>query len=374
MFLNGKSSIIACAALASLAQADFVREPLRDPGLECNLYDSEGWLTIFDGTQAGAEKYWWISNSSHGNGGNWWVADDPELVKINKAKAGQKILWSNQNPGGSGGLLYTQRKYKDLEVQVSFIPGWKNDGGLFLRANGKGQAWQVMFDYRPGGTVGGIWPEGLSAPSQDYYSLATETKVDKRLATWDMNDWSKIWDADGFNMIQAKAVGHPSKITAFITDAAHPVTDYQTTAQSTITETGYVGLQIHAGEGSWQGGPNKYQWMKIRELEPGTGKPLCPAVPGNKPYHPEGTTGIASRSVRAGDLDLAWGEAGLLRITGPVDADYRLSVADFSGRVLHTVSGGAGSLSHSFPGLSKGIYFVSLASRTGNRSFKAIRF
>ena len=83
---------------------------------------------------------------------------------------------------------------------------------------------------------------------------------------------------------------------------------------------------------------------------------------------------MAARSVRPGDLDLIWGEAGLLRIVGPVDGSYRLTVSDFSGRVVHTASGGAGSLSHAVSGLGKGIYFVSLASRGANRTFKAIRF
>lgn len=375
MFQLGKSSVIAGAVLASLAHGDFLREPLKDPGQECNLYDSEGWLTIYDGTAASAEKYWWISNSSHGNGGNWYVAEDPALVTAKKLSPGQKILWSNQNTGGNGGLLYTQRKYKDFDVRVSFNPGWKNDGGLFLRSNGKGQAWQVMFDYRPGGTVGGIWPEGLSAPSQDYYAIATEIKVDKRLATWDMNDWTKIWDADGFNMVQARAIGHPSKITAFITDTLHTVTDYQTTAQASITETGYIGLQIHAGEGSWQGGPNKYQYMKVRELD-ASGKAVCPAVPGNKPYNPNPNTTAIANPAAPGDLGMSWtgNAAKSLRVSGKVESDYRISLTDFSGRVLRTASGHAGQATHEFTGLSKGVYFVNLATRGGNRTFKAIRF
>jgi hypothetical protein len=373
MSVRGTSSVIACALLANLAHADFLREPLRDPGQECNLYDAEGWLTLFDGTQATAEKYWWISNASHGDGGKWWVAEDPASVTAGKAKAGQKMVWSDQNPGGNGGLLYTQRKYKDFEVAISIFPGWMNDGGLFLRANGKGAAWQVMIDYIAGKTVGGMWPEGLNAPSQDFIGLATETKIDSRGAKWDMNDWLKIWDPDGYNTIQARVKGDPSHINAFIHDSLHPVTDYQTTVQSAIGPTGYIGLQIHAGEASWKGGPNKYQWMKVRELDPATGKPVCPAIPSNKPYHPE-LNSTQLRSVRAGDMSLAWSGEGNLHVTGPVDADYKLTVADFSGRVVRTVSGQAGMIDSEFPGLAKGIWFVNLAARSGNRTFKAIRF
>lgn len=368
-----KSSIIAGTLLANLAQADFLREPLRDPGLECASYDSEGWLTIYDGSAAVAEKYWWISNSSHGNGGNWWVAEDPELVKAGKLQAGQKILWSNQNPGGNGGLLYTMRKYRDIEVRVSVFPGWKNDGGLFLRSNGKGAAWQIMFDYRPGGTVGGIWPEGLNAPSQDYYNFATEIKVDTKLAKWPAADWPKIWDADGFNMVHAKVTGEPPVIRAYMKESTYVITDYNATKQSALTETGHVGLQIHAGEGSWQGGPNKYQFMKVKELDPVTGKPLCAPVPGNKPYNPSPTVGVRP-GLRAEGLQLAWSNDGAgLRVSGPVAGAWRLTLTDVFGRVLSKAGGEAGFADLEFPGLTKGVYFVNLASGTDFRTYKAVR-
>src|SRR5687767_7780545 len=115
---------------ASNICAQFAREPLADPGLQCSSYGPDGWLTIYDGTKASAEKHWWVSNASHGNGGNWWVADDAALVTAGKIKAGQTILWSNQNPGGNGGLLYTHRRFKDVEFMVSIFPGWRNDGGI----------------------------------------------------------------------------------------------------------------------------------------------------------------------------------------------------------------------------------------------------
>ena len=365
MFHKGISSVIACAVLVSLSHADFKREALADPGSECNLYDSQGWLTIFDGTQATAEKYWWISNSSHGDGGHWWIAEDPASVTAGKLKAGQKVLWSDQNPGGNGGLLYTMRKYKDVDFRVTYFPGWENDGGIFLRSNGKGQAWQVMLDYQPGGTMGGIWPEGLNGPSQDYYSLASETKVDKRLATWDMADWPKIWDADGYNFMQTRVINNPGLITAFMGDSLHTITNYQTTAQSVIAETGYIGLQIHAGTGDWKGGPNKYSKMQVRELEPGTQKPVCKA-----------TVGIdAKQDNRPKALQMAWtGASGNLMVTGIVAGEYRLSLCDLHGRVIETRNGRSGVVSESFAGLDKGVYFVELASAKGTSTLKAVRF
>jgi hypothetical protein len=351
MFDIKKAVCLACGLFASAGFADFQREPLRDNGLECNMYDSQGWLTIFDGTQATAEKYWWISNSSHGDGGHWWIAEDPVAAKAGKLQTGQKVLWSDQNAGGSGGLLYTQRRYKDVDFRVSYFPGWENDGGIFMRA------------YQPGGTMGGIWAEGVDGPSQDFYSLATETKVDKRLATWDMADWSKIWDADGYNTIQARIKGNPGLITAFMTDSAHQITNYQTTSQSVITETGYIGLQIHGGVADWKGGPNKYSKMQVRELDPATGKALCKA-----------TTGIAPRKKET--LQANWHSdlTGNLTVTGFAEGDYRLSLMDLQGRVIAHRSGPAGALSQAFPGLGKGVYFLDLATPKGSLLTKAVRF
>lgn len=361
--------VVGAGALASLGHAQFAREPLADPGTQCANYGADGWLTIYDGTKASAEKYWWISNASHGNGGNWYVAEDPALVTAGKLKAGQTILWSNQNPGGSGGLLYTQRRYKDVEFMVSTFPGWRNDGGIFLRANGRGAAWQVMMDYQPGKTVGGIWPEGLNAPSQDIYRLDTEIKVTTlALAKWNAADWPTIWDADGFNTIYARVTGTNAggvKIKAWITDSNHVVTDYSGQTQSALTDDGHIGLQIHAGEGSWQGGPNKYQWMKVRELTPGTGVPIC------RP-----TTGIADVGVAAGDLRLDWARGGArdLTVTGFAEGDFTLTLTDTQGRRVATASGRKGPVGLVFHGLDKGVYMVNLKAAGASRSYRAVRF
>jgi hypothetical protein len=358
MLGHANTAMAAAALMATASFADFLREPPKDPGLECALYDSEGWLTLFDGTQATAEKYWWIST-----GGHWWVAEDPASVAAGKLKAGQKVLWSDQDPGGAGGLLYTARRYQDVDFRVTYFPGWENDGGIFLRANGKGQAWQVMLDYQPGGTMGGIWPEGLNGPSQDFYSLASETKIDARLAKWDMADWSKIWDADGYNMMQTRVRGNPGLITAFMHDSLHPVTDYQTTAQSVITETGYIGLQIHTGTGDWKGGPNKYAKMQVRELEPGTGKPLCPAKP----------SPVAARAETIRNLGWSASATGLV-VTGFAEGDYRLSLLDMRGSLVETREGRGGTVYQAFPDLPKGIYFIDLATAKGVFNCKAVRF
>ena len=367
MHALGRWMLLCEALIPAMGHGQFLREASRDPGPECNLYDAEGWLTLYDGSKESAEKYWWIAAGSHGDGGNWWVAEDSALATAGKIKPGQKILWSDQNPGGNGGLLYTHRRYRDAEFKVSIFPGWQNDGGLFLRASGKGPAWQVMIDYVPGKTVGGIWPEGLDAPPQDFYRLDAEDKVTTlTLAKWNAADWPTIWDPDGFNTIFAKVTGSNAagpKIKAWITDSNHVVTDYPATMQSELQDDGHIGLQIHVGPVSWQGGPNKYQWMKVRELDPATGAPLCKG----------------SSAIRRGQelgLRMDWAQSGPdgLMVAGQAAGKFLLTVTDAHGRVVGNSAGGGGEVAHRFAPLAKGVYIVTLADKTGSRSFKAIRY
>jgi hypothetical protein len=369
--MNFGKSALALVVLSPLAPSpgwsqSFSRVPLADPGLECGRYDGQGWLTLFDGTAAGAEKYWWVTGSSNDPGRGWWVAEDPVLAAAGKLRPGQKILWSDQNPPSSGGVLYTHRRYRDVEVLISVKPGWGNDGGLFLRASGRGPAWQVMMDYIAGKTVGGIWPEGLSASSQDFYRLDSETKVTTLpLAKWDAADWPNIWDPQGFNLIYAKVTGSNAagpRIQAWIHDSDHVVTDYAATFQSALSDSGHIGLQIHAGDGSWQGGANKYEWIKVRELNPNTGAPLCAPV--------------SVRPQKSRDPEWTWmGKGGDgLRVTGRIPGAYRISIADVGGRIRASATGNGSEIRHEFAGLPKGVYVITLVRPQGSRSYKAVCF
>jgi hypothetical protein len=265
-------TVVLTISLNSFSQIS--RTPGPDPGPEIEKLDSEGWLWIFDGTQESLEKYWWISDATHGDGGKWWVAADPDLAAQGHLEEGETILWSDQNPGGNGGVLYTHRKYKDVEVMVSFLPGWLNDAGLFLRANGRGSAYQVMYDYQPGNTIGGIMPQGsVGAYVSKLYMFVSETEIHRTGIAW-TDDWLDVWDPDGFNEVYHRVIGRPVHIIAWIKAPEYIVTDFATNIISVaLNDDGYIGIQILGGTDSWQGGPNKYKWIKIREID-SNGVPL----------------------------------------------------------------------------------------------------
>ncbi len=83
----------------------------------------KGFKKIFNGKDS---KGWHISEvNHHGNTKAWSVKDG--------------VLMVTQEPAGNGGILLTDKKYKNFEVSIEVKPDWGCDGGLFLRANEKGQ-------------------------------------------------------------------------------------------------------------------------------------------------------------------------------------------------------------------------------------------
>ena len=106
-----------------------------------------GFTPLFNGRDLAG---WHISQvNHHGNSQGWSVKDG--------------VVLATQDRPGNGGILLTDRKYRDFEVSLEINPDWGCDGGLFLRSNEEGDAYQVMIDYLEGGSVGGIYGEGLEA-------------------------------------------------------------------------------------------------------------------------------------------------------------------------------------------------------------------
>ena len=72
------------------------------------------------------------------------------------------VIVGTQSPRGNGGILLTDRKYRNVEVYMEVKPDWGCDSGLFLRSSEAGEAYQVTLDYLPGGNMGGIYGERLT--------------------------------------------------------------------------------------------------------------------------------------------------------------------------------------------------------------------
>ena len=205
-----------------------------------------GFTPIFNGKDTTG---WHISEvNHHGNTKAWSVKDG--------------VLMVTQDKPGNGGILLTNKKYKNFEISLDVKPDFGCDGGLFLRSNEKGQAYQVMLDYLEGGSVGGIYGEGL--PDVNKPGVG---KGDRRGA-----NWKDVWKKDDWNNIRARIEGDVPHIQVWMngtqivdwTDSANHLPDGAT--------DGMIAVQAHRSDPSqkntrWiENGYHRYREIAVKEL------------------------------------------------------------------------------------------------------------
>lgn len=193
-----------------------------------------GFTPIFDGVDTAG---WHSSRTNHhGTTPDWHVEDG--------------VLVGMQNPPGKGGILLTDKSYKNFEVYLELNPDWGCDGGLFLRSNEAGQAYQVMIDYRPEGTLGGIYGEKLTG-----------------VAIYSVKDWEKHYKRGEWNVMRARIEGEIPHIQVWMN--GDKVTDWSDTANHAAggATSGMIAVQVHGGTEIWkEGGKQRFRNIAVREL------------------------------------------------------------------------------------------------------------
>jgi Domain of Unknown Function (DUF1080) len=191
---------------------------------------------------------WHISQVNHHGDTKAWTVKDG-------------ILLSTQEPEGNGGILLTDRKYRNFEVALEINPDFGCDGGLFLRSSEKGEAYQVMIDYLEGGSVGGIYGERLEGLGRD---TGTGDKSG--------SEWKKHWKPGDWNRIRARIEGDIPHIQVWMNDARIvDWTDSANRAANGATE-GMIAVQVHRSEPKsknprWiPGGYHRYRYIAVKEL------------------------------------------------------------------------------------------------------------
>src|SRR3954453_23604021 len=124
----------------------------------------------FTNISAGPDlKGWHISQVNHHGNTPWKVENG--------------VLQATQDKKDNGGIVLTDKKYKNFEVYLEMNPDYGCDSGLFLRSSEKGEAYQVTLDYLDGGAVGGIYGEKL-----------TDVKgfIPNWLEVWKRGDWNHL--------------------------------------------------------------------------------------------------------------------------------------------------------------------------------------
>ena len=204
-----------------------------------------GFVKIFNGRDLAG---WHISQTNHhGNTKAWTVADG--------------VLMGTQDPPRNGGILLTDRRYRDFEISLEVMPDFGCDGGVFLRSSEEGHAYQVMIDYLDKGSVGGITGEKLRPLGFDFDKGAVRVRE---------RNWRQFWKKDGWNLLRARIEGEPATIQVWLN--GNKVLDWTDFANHLPNQArdGMIAVQVHGSGENWSrwkvGGYHRFRNIAVREL------------------------------------------------------------------------------------------------------------
>ena len=193
------------------------------PSRRAILGAAAAWLVAGRAPAAGISGWHASRSTNHGTGGLWRIEDG--------------VISGTQDRPGNGGVLLSDERFEDLDISLEFSVDAGVDSGLFLRSSEKGEAYQVMLDHVPGGSIGGIWGEAL-APTLSIPAAST------------------MWDPAGWNTLRARIRGQPPRIEVWLNEVK--VTDFRDNVSR--RESGSIGLQVHGG------GDLTGRWARFRAI------------------------------------------------------------------------------------------------------------
>ena len=191
------------------------------------------------------------------------------------------MILGSQRPLGSGGLLITDRKFRDFEFYMEVKPDWGNDSGVFFRTTETGVAYQITMDYLPNGSMGRMIAEGgiqvttnanaargaapAQAASAGNAGSATAPPAGRGAGTPDAG--MTAWKREDWNTVRIRVQGDAPHATVWINgQQISDATDSENHAIGGMIE-GPIAIQIHGGDVRWQpGGFWRWRNLAIKEL------------------------------------------------------------------------------------------------------------
>lgn len=169
-----------------------------------------GFKSIFNGRNL---KGWHISRSTH-------QGTTP------KVEIQEKAIIISQFPFGQGGVLLTNEVYKDFELYMEVKIDSFTNGGIFLRSNEGGAAYQIELDLAHG--LGNLLGERIQ--------IGTPGEAKDILSIWKINDW---------NSFRIRMVGAIPQVTVWVNNTM--LYNVQQTKNDFIAKAteGMIGLQCH---------------------------------------------------------------------------------------------------------------------------------
>jgi hypothetical protein len=172
------------------------------------------------------------------------------------------ILLGTQSPLGSGGILITDKKYKDFELYMEVKPDWGCDSGIFFRTTEDGVAYQVTLDYLPTGMLGNVNGEN-GLPGVGGAPGAGSALNQKRGGLFDD---IKAWKREEWNAIRLRVEGETPHVQMWVNDTL--VTDFTDVKNNAVAgmREGPIAIQVH-GLLRWRpGGFWRWRNIGVKEL------------------------------------------------------------------------------------------------------------
>ena len=192
----------------------------------------------------------------------WHVSRTTHQGTVLDAHVTNGAVVLQQNPYGQGGILLTNRKYRNFELYLEVKPAWGTNGGIFLRSTESGSAYQVELSGDGGASTGNLLGERLSVskPAQ-------------------ATDLAKVWKPGEWNSFRIRMEGEVPHITLWVNGTQMwDVTQTQNDFIAGATE-GFIALQSHwtntftpvpdasCCAGNWKPGVNhSFRNIAIKEL------------------------------------------------------------------------------------------------------------
>jgi hypothetical protein len=245
-----RAFLAACLVLAAMPAVAIERETFDEYGFRA-LFDGK----TLDGWRVSADT-WHSRASGNRSGGMWSVVEG--------------VITGRQDLPGNGGILITEKTFRDFEIVLEVNNDFGMDSGLFLRSTGDGKAYQCLIDYLPDGSIAGVYGEGLSGEIHvRNHVFGADPKTIKRHAPapfplpFAPEQWTEVWRVGEWNEIRAQIIGNPPHITTWINGVR--IMDY-TDRERRHPDSGAVALQVHGGE-QFANLAVRYRNIRIKSLD-----------------------------------------------------------------------------------------------------------
>jgi len=191
----------------------------------------------------------------------WHFSRTTHQGTMGKAVVEDGALVLRQNPYGQGGVLLTDRKYRDFELYLEAKVDSFCNGGIFLRSSEGGAGYQVELSM----------PGGHADLLGERLAISQPAKATRIREVWKPGDW---------NSLRIRMEGEVPTLTLWVNgekmwEVTQPKNDFYAGA----TE-GRIGLQLHWSAvyspaakpffdmaASWRpGGAHRFRNIAIREL------------------------------------------------------------------------------------------------------------